>query len=357
MMYVAIFSAMIAMLWALEGSQRIRRKLYLPLLIALFVFSAFRFEVGCDWTGYLNQYNVYDDLRTRDILDEREPIWVALFVLMRSWGLAYPWINVVSSLIFFFGIHSICRRQLDPLACLVLLFPILIINMPMSGIRQGAAIGVMCFAYCAFTDRSLLRFIIWTLIASALHSSALIFLLLAPLVNGEYSKNRLLLAAVLAVPGILILLSSEAGAVASSRYIQTGVDAGGAIFRVGTLVLSATYFFLALEKKWLNKFPRDFRLASIGALMMVATFLLLPVSSVIADRIAYYLIPIQAAIFARIPFFSWRVDGVFHTAFPYALLFVVFLAWTLLGSHFERCYIPYQSWLFGFPEGSRLNVR
>ena len=29
------------------------RGLYPLVLLALFVFSAFRFEVGCDWTGYL----------------------------------------------------------------------------------------------------------------------------------------------------------------------------------------------------------------------------------------------------------------------------------------------------------------
>ncbi|MBY6016077.1 EpsG family protein [Qipengyuania gaetbuli] len=356
MIYVAVFGAMILLRWALEGNAELRRGFYWALLFALFLFSAFRFEVGCDWTGYLNQYFVYRSRSPDELLDESEPLWVGLFMLLRSLGLSYPWINVLSSGVFFLGIHALCRRQIDPLACLIFLFPILYINMPMSGIRQGAAIGIMCLAYCAFSDRAPARFIAWVLVASAIHSSALVFLLLAPLVEGNYSRSRLFLAALLAVPGGLALMSTESAQVADSRYIDTGIDAVGAIFRVGALALSAAYFFIVLEKKWMKRFPGDFKLAAIGALMMVATLAVLPVSSVIADRVAYYLIPIQAAIFARIPFFSWRVDRELHTAFPYALLFALFVAWTMLGSHFEQCYIPYQSWLLGFPEGTRLSA-
>lgn len=343
--------------WALEGHGGIRRGFYWVLLLALFLFSAFRFEVGCDWTGYLNQYYVYGDLHLDNLLYENEPFWVGLFIFLRSFDLSYPWINVLSSAVFFLGIHAICRRQPDPLACLIFLFPILIVNMPMSGIRQGAAIGVMCLAYCAFTDRSPVRFLVWTLVAAAFHSSASIFLLLAPLVSGGYSRNRLFMAALFAIPGGLVLMSSEAAQIADSRYIGTGIDAGGAIFRVGALALSAAYYFLVLEPKWAKRFPRDFKLTSIGALMMIATPALLLVSSVIADRIAYYLIPIQAMIFARIPFLPWRIDRRINTVLPYALLFALFVAWTTLGSHFEQCYVPYQSWLFGLPEGARLNSR
>ena len=69
-------------------------------------------------------------------------------------GLPLPSFAIsLSSAIFFLGVHVLARRQPDPLGFLVLLFPILIINMPMSGIRQGAAIGLLCIAFVAFIDR------------------------------------------------------------------------------------------------------------------------------------------------------------------------------------------------------------
>ena len=42
---------------------------------------------------------------------------------------------------------------------LAVAFPILVINMPMSTIRQAAAIGIMCFAYNAFNDRRSILFV------------------------------------------------------------------------------------------------------------------------------------------------------------------------------------------------------
>ena len=91
----------------------------------------------------------------------------------------------------------------------------------------------------------------------------------------------------------------------------------------------------------------------IGSLMMLGTFALLPVSGVIADRLAYYLIPIQALIFARIPYFHWQSDRTLHVVFPYALLLLMFAVWTYFSYHFQLCYVPYKTWLFGYPEMSK----
>lgn len=350
MMYLAVFNGLILLRVAVKDAMRLRGQLYVPLLILLFLFSAFRFEVGCDWTGYLNQYYRYGSIPFSDVWNNREALWVSIFTLQTSLDLPYPWINVFSSLIFFVGLHAMARRQPDALAFLVLLFPILIINMPMSGIRQGAAIGMMFLAFNAFTDRALFRFLAFTIIAAGLHSSALVFLLLAPLVNGGYSRRRLFLAVVLAVPGSLLLMSGEAADVATSRYVDTGRDAAGAAFRVGLIGLSGLYFLLFLRRKWRVEFPQDFKLAMIGALVMLAMLSLLPVSSIIADRLAYYLVPIQAMMFARIPFLSLRKDRSLHIALPYIITLAVFVVWTSLSGHFKQCYIPYQTWIFGFPE-------
>jgi hypothetical protein len=221
----------------------------------------------------------------------------------------------------------------------------------MSGIRQGAAIGVLCIAFVAFIDRRPLWFAFWVVVAAGFHSSALIFMLLLPVATGLYTRNRLLLAAILAVPGAFFLATGEAAEVATSRYVGTGIDAAGAAFRVGMLGLSALYFFLFLRKKWLRTWPQDYSLASIGAIGMALAFLLIPVSTVIGDRFGDYLIPIQAVIFARIPFLPFRANAALHAALPYLGLLLVFTVWSQLSWHFKQCYIPYQSWIFGFPGG------
>jgi len=106
-----------------------------------------------------------------------------------------------------------------------------------------------------------------------------------------------------------------------------------------------------LSKKWQRTWPHDYSLASIGAIGMALTLLLVPVSTVIGDRFGYYLIPIQAMIFARIPFLPFRANAALHAALPYLGLLLVFTVWSQLSGHFKQCYIPYQSWIFGFPGG------
>lgn len=223
-----------------------------------------------------------------------------------------------------------------------------------SVVRQGAAIGLICIAFTAFIDRRPVRFTLWVILAAGFHASALIFLLLLPVATGRYTRSRLILAAILAIPGAFLLATSDAGGVATSRYVDTGREAFGAVFRVGILGLSALYFFWFVRRKWMGSFPQDYSLASIGAIGMVLAFLLLPVSSIISDRFGYYLIPIQVMIFARIPYLPYQVNKSFHAALPYVGLLLFFIVWTQLSWHFQKCYIPYDTWIFGLPGDSIL---
>lgn len=351
MLYLGLTNLLFMLRYALAGRGIARVQIYHPILFGLFLFSAFRYQVGCDWSGYYFQYIGTAHFDWSTLANIREPIWWAILAWINESGLPYPVANIISSAIFFAGVHVLARRQPDPLGFLVLLFPILIINMPMSGIRQGAAIGLICIAFTAFIDRRPLKYATWVALAAGFHTSALIFMLLLPVATGRYTRGRLMLAAILALPGASFLASSEAAEVATSRYIDTGVDAAGAAFRVGILGLSALYFFMFVRRKWMSAFPRDYSLASIGAIGMALAFLLVPISTVIGDRLGYYLIPIQTMIFARLPFLPFRRNAAFHSAAPYLGLLLVFTVWSQLSWHFEQCYIPYQTWIFGFPGG------
>lgn len=351
MLYLGLTNLLFLLRYPLARNAGLRKQIYFLVLATLFVFSAFRYQVGCDWSGYYYQYLGAADFDWSSITEIREPIWWAILGWIQYMGLPYPVVNIASSAVFFVGVHVLARRQPDPLGFLVLLFPILIINLPMSGIRQGAAIGLLCIAFVAFIDRRPLWFAFWVVLATGFHSSALIFMLLLPVATGRYTRNRLILAAILALPGAFFLASTETAEVASSRYIDTGIDAAGAVFRVGILGLSSLYFFLFVRRKWLHAWPGDYSLASIGAIGMALAFLLVPISTVIGDRFGYYLIPIQTMIFARLPHLPFRKNAGLHSALPYLGLLLVFAVWSQFSEHFQQCYIPYQTWIFGFPGG------
>jgi hypothetical protein len=349
MLYLGVTNALFLLRYALKNNDVLRKQIYFATLILLFLFSAFRYQVGCDWSGYYYQYLGAANFEWSSFTEIREPIWWAILWWIQDIGLPYPVINVFSSAVFFLGVHVLARRQPDPLGFLVLLFPVLIINMPMSGIRQGVAIGLLCIAFVAFIDRRPWSFASLVILGAGFHTSVLIFILLLPFTSGRYSRSRVFGAAILALPGAFFLASGDAADLASGRYINTDIDAAGAAFRVGILGLTAVYFFLFARKKWLLNWPRDYSIVSIGAVGMALMILLVPVSTVIGDRLGYYFIPIQAMIFARIPFLNFHRNFGLHSALPYLGLLLVIAVWSQLSWHFQQCYIPYQTWLFGFP--------
>lgn len=354
MFYVGILLILFLIRFVCSRNPAFLNLSYYFVLTFLFLFSAFRYEVGCDWGSYYLQFlagGQHYTNQTGNVL-EQEALWWILLDYVRVSELPFPTVNVVSSAAFFLGVHVLARRQPDKLGFLVLLFPILIINMPMSAIRQGAAIGFLCIALCSFIDRRPIWFVLWVLLGAGFHASALSFLLLLPLTKGEYSQRNLMLSGFLIIPAAILLGSGASYKIAVDRYVETGIDAAGAAFRVGLLALSGLYFFLVLRRPWAETYPRELGIVSLGAIGMLAIIFIVPVSTVIGDRLSYYLIPIQVMFLSRMPYLPLKKLIYTHSALPYVVLTVVFLTWINLSWHFQVCYVPYQTWFLGFPEFS-----
>lgn len=349
MIYIATYVALLVLCLCLSKQPKLRAQTYPLVMAALFVFTAFRLEVGCDWNGYYRHFLLQLDLGFADALQQREPLWWALVQIVGQLGLSYPWLNVAVAAIFFAGVHSLARQEPDQLGFVVLLFPILIINMPMSGIRQAAAIGVMCIAFAGFHRRGSLGFAALTLIAAGFHSSAGVFVLIAPLAGTRWPRARLIATLLLAAPALYVLARSDGADLAIARYVNSGVDAHGALYRTGLLATSALLFFTILRTPWQARFQSNNRLIVISALMMFATLPMIAFSSVIADRLGYYLVPLQTVIFARIPFLDLGITGRFLAIAPYLGLLTVLSVWAVRSTHFNYCYLPYETWLFEMP--------
>lgn len=353
MIYPALFAVLILVRFVLARAPELRDQFYWVVLAGLFLFSAFRLEVGCDWWGYYKHFSLQYDLQMAEALVRRDPLWWVLVQTIGASGLSYPWLNVASSALFFGGIHILARTQPDRLGFLILLYPVLILNMPMSGIRQAAAIGLLAAAFVSFQRGNPLSYALRVVIGAGFHSSTAAFLLLVPLVGKSHPRLRLFSTAVLLVPGLVLLTTGQDAQLAISRYVNTGVDAQGALYRAGMLFLTGLLFVLALRKPWARAFPLDRRLVGFGALMMLATLPLAALSSVIGDRLGYFLVPLQAIILARLPFVPLGSVRPILSALPYLALLLMLSVWALRSFHFGYCYLPYDTWLFGLPDRYR----
>ncbi|MDA9936233.1 EpsG family protein [Gammaproteobacteria bacterium] len=351
MTYIIIFILLIIFRYSLMHQRTLQLQFYPIVLSLLFLFTAFRFQVGCDWSTYYQIYSDHESLiENSSIYQLREPLWWLVMDLLNSINASFVWLNVFVAAVFFLGVNQLARRSPDPLGFLIMLFPILIINMPMSALRQGVAIGFMCYAFVSFIDRKSFKFVLMNILAVGFHTSALVFLPLFLFINGEYNNKKLILGALLEIPLLGLMWLSSYGEAQANAYIGSGYDAEAAIFRSGILALSALAFFIFYAKKWKATFPADHNLLMIGSLAMIANFFLVFVSTVISDRLGYYLIPIMALFFARLPFFTNTQYRLFFIAAPYLGLLLVFVVWTMLSSHFSGCYMPYKSWILGIPD-------
>jgi hypothetical protein len=331
----------------LAGDDRTRQRgLYRLSIIALFIYVAFRYEVGCDWNGYLIIYDAQSLGTYESAFSQRESLFAAANVFLHQLGLDYPYINVMSSAVYFAGFHMLARRQPNPLSMLALSFPLLVLHLAMSAIRQATAVGILCVAFNAFNDRRPVLFAGLVLLAGVgFHTSALVFLSLTPFVIGELSRRNIAIGMLVGLPGLYYLASGEQFTVYYDRYVGTGTDAFGAPFRTAFLTMTGALFLLAMKDRWRRYYPADFKLTWMSAMIMLVLFPLAFVSSVIADRIAYYLMPVQIVILARFSRLNKGVLPPFVLSMPFVASGIVLIGWTALSALFAGCYVPYTSWL------------
>ena len=118
-------------------------------------FMGFRFQTGCDYLGYLHRWdNFFPPERLSQLFQGEE----AGFSFLMGWLIAnsfeYTSLNVVVSAILvvcyirFASAHPYAR------VILALLFPVIIIQLGMSGIRQALAGGFFASTSTAFPEHN-----------------------------------------------------------------------------------------------------------------------------------------------------------------------------------------------------------
>jgi hypothetical protein len=342
--YLAIYAALLLLGFLSFKNPSLRRAMFPVATAFLFAFVAFRFEVGCDWSGYQINYEKSRYLTAEDAITRQEPGWWLLLTEIHAFELDYPYLNVLMAIPFFWGLARLAAKEPDPLAIMILAFPVLIINLPMSGIRQGAAVGFICLAFIAFRERRLAAYVASVLIASTVHTSAVVFLALAPFAKFPLTRMTMIVSGILLLPGAHFMLADTLEFYAD-RYVGTGVVAAGALYRSGMLAAVGGYFLLTLKNAYRERYPADYQLTLLGSWIMLASLVMVPISSVISDRFGYYVTPIQLMIMARIPYLVSARNRVFLSAAPYAVLGLALIVWTNFSALFVQCYLPYQTWL------------
>jgi len=315
----------------------------------LFLFMGWRDHVGCDFTGYLNRFEAISPYATlSEAIQPEEAGFQLLITAVRINGLDYYWLNVFASAIMASATYYFARHFPRPMALVACLFPVIVLQLSMSGIRQGIAVSLLLVATIQFLKARRIATALWILAAAEFHTSALIFLPAALLAGSTISTFRLILAVAVLTPLSMALMGDQL-ADYSDQYVDQiyGTSSSdGAIYRY-VLVLVPFAMFLARMPAMRALYPAEFEFFKLNAIFCVSLAPAFAVSSLNVHRLTFYIMPISVLLLTYLhATFADRDARMLVRALPFALYGAYLLAWAMTSRHASLCYNPYRSFLF-----------
>lgn len=309
----------------------------------LVVFMGFRDHVGCDYTGYLSRYD-YDSVHLTwgNLAERHEWGYAALTRVALDLGADYTQFLALASAILVVCYLIFARAHGDPLLILALLFPVIILQLGMSGLRQALAVGFLMVGSVSFVRAQRWQTAAWVVVAAQFHSSAIIFLPMAWIAGRDVSVARILAALIVLGPFAVWGMSARLDTYAD-RYGDLGsVTSGGAVFRYA-LVMIPVVAFPAFRANLRWSAPEIYPMLQLFALVCAALAPLVFVSTIGLHRLVFYVMPFSILIFVYLT----RVAVIpgqqgLARALPLAAYGAYSALWFATSSHAHKCYIPYQ---------------
>lgn len=320
-----------------------------PLIATLFLIAVvgLRYQVGGDWHNYevdfgRSQYETLGSL----LSGPKEPgyalaVWLAARLDSGIWL-----VNLILAIPFCWGLMQLCRQQPNPWLALVVATPFLIIVIGMGFARQAAALGFLMAGLALFLRTgSLSGFVLLCLAGSLFHRTVLVFV---PIILMATGRTTLVSALLCIGAAVLIYFTVFSSSIEyySSGYLQNRFDAAGASVRVMMNILPAVLVLVAKDRFYRS--PREKMVWKTFAILALLSGIALALveSSVVVDRLAMYLIPLQSFVLARLPVvasssgyssLAWRTAIIAYSA---GVLWV----WFNYG-HYAGGWLPYRNYL------------
>ena len=313
----------------------------------LVLFMGYRYHVGCDYTGYLNRWtNADSGASWSELLRRPEPGFELLQTAVQRLGLGYNAFLAICSTILVACYVRFARAHPASLMIMAYLFPIIVVQLGMSGLRQAIAGGLLMTASVAFVQGRSGRTALLILLGAQFHTSVLVFLPMALLAGRDVSPRRLV-AAVLAVGPVAALLLAGRAETYAERYVGTDVSSGGASIRYALVMLPVVFAFMT-RTHIRRAYPQVFPFLQLAMIMCASLAPLVALSSIALHRLNYYVLPFSIlcliyAVLASLPH-AQRAKGL---AVGWALYAGYSVFWFAMSRHAAACYVPYSNTLLG----------
>jgi hypothetical protein len=304
--------------------------------VTLALFIGLRDRVGGDWHAYWLIYERAKRLGVVAAMLLNDPAYMALNIAAGRLGLGIAFVNLGCAILFAAGLTLYARRQPLPWLALFVAIPVLVMVASMNSTRQATSVGLEMLALALYLGGKPRASVVALLFAFAFHWSAAVLLPLAALMLAPADRLRLAAWSVAALGAALVAavwLGSEQRIFYHPSF--------GTVFRL--IPSAATLVGLYLLRDRLD--PRERTIAYYLAGLAIVCLAIWPASSMVTDRMGYYVIPLQMLVFPRIveaaPTRRLRLAALAACLAWYLLMIV---GWGLFSSY-ARCMVPYRSYL------------
>jgi hypothetical protein len=324
-----------------------RKSTLMPwLLLGLFfiVIIGLRNEVGCDWYNYVRHFQNTEGVSFSQAFNQiKDPAHIFVNWWMGQWGWGVYGVNLIYAIIFVIGLITFARTQTYPWLTMVAAVPYMVVMVSMGYSRQGVALGLFMLAITYVEKGKFKSYVFWVLMATMFHKTAIVLLPFGLFL----SHSGMWLRVVIMIPvlyGGWDLMLAEKQEQLWNTYVEQKMQSSGAYIRVFMNFLPAI-LLLNYRKQWKKDYA-DYPFWFWIAIGSIVSMFLVGSATTAVDRITLYFIPIQLAVYSRLPYLARNRISPKMTKLMIIIGYTaVLLTWLVFASH-AHCWLPYKNIMF-----------
>lgn len=293
-----LIAAALAIAYAAQPPFRASRRLSLYLFgLAIFIFVGFRDNVGTDWSRYLDIYHYISAARLF-----RSTIHTDIGFYLINWvaaalSVGFYGVTAFCAAVLAWGLISFAKQTPYPWISITIAMPHVVNVMAMDHIRQSTALGFALFAMSNMLRGRPLMYVLFIIVASLFHKSAIILLPLA-FVSSNRKRSLIYLSAVVFIASFYYLVLADAATVYEDRYISQEYEARGSLIRLLQNVPPAVIYITMWRRfKLRSEVMYFWMIIAVFALLLPVLLFIVPSSAAI-DRLGKLIIPLQMFVYS-----------------------------------------------------------
>ena len=179
-----------------------RSFLLISFIIIVFLMSTRTFSTGTDTRMYISFFEKVSNYKfnLKIIGNYYEPLFIIINILLSYISSNPRFFIIVTSSIICYAFYTLIKKNSKNYFLSVLIFiGLLFFYSTMNTIRQYLAISIIIFGYNFIKNKKILPYMICVVLATLMHSSALVGILIYPLYNMKYNRFRVIIIFLIAI--------------------------------------------------------------------------------------------------------------------------------------------------------------